>query len=320
MVELARVLLGACQNAHDLIAVDHVAILIHGKATVGIAIEGNAHDGAGGLDHGLQLLRMGGAGVLVDVVAVRRRVDDGHVGAGAAQGFRSDHGRGAVRAVGHDLQALQRRRLRLVRTDRHDGGNQMVDVQVGCGGGVMADTTHAGAGRTIPILAEHRFDLVFLGVGQLEAAAGEELDAVVGHRIVGCGDHRAHFHVEHGRQVCDARRRDDAGVDHVEAAGGHASGQCGGKEIAGNSCITTDQRTATAFEFAPLVIAQHTHRGVTQIERQLCRQIPIRQSSNAVGSEHTWHESQILAICKRYFRDLSYSTVPPKPAGDDAIA
>ena len=70
----------------------------------------------------------------------------------------------------------------------------------------------------------------------------------------------------------------------------------------------------------PGVLNQHTHRGVTQIERQLCRQIPIRQSSNAVGSEHTWHESQILAICKRYFRDLSYSTVPPKPAGDDAIA
>ena len=43
-------------------------------------------------------------------------------------------------------------------------------------------------------------------------------------------------------------------------------------------------------------VIQHTHCGIAQIERQLCGQVPVCQSSNAVGSEHTWHESQVLAI------------------------
>ena len=71
VIEFAGVLLGAGQNTHNLIAVDHVAILIHGQATVGIAIEGYTHGRIGSLDHGLQLLRMGGTGVLVDVIAIR---------------------------------------------------------------------------------------------------------------------------------------------------------------------------------------------------------------------------------------------------------
>ncbi len=243
---------------------------------------------------------MRGTGVLVDVVAVRGRVDDVHVGTGAAQCLRSDHGSRAVRAVGDDLQALQRGRLGFVRANGGDGGHQMVDVQVrGCGG-VVADAAHAGAGRALPVLAEHGLDVVFLGVGQLEAAAGEELDAVVGHRIVGCGDHGPHLDIQHGGQVGDARRRDDARVDHIEAAGGHASRQGRGKKITGDSGITADERAATSLEFAfGVVPAQYAHRGVAQIERQLCGQILVRQSSNAVGSEHTWHESQILAISKR---------------------
>ncbi len=80
----------------------------------------------------------------------------------------------------------------------------MVDVQVGCGCRV-ADTSHACTGRAFPILAEHVFDFVFFGVRQFESAACEEFDAVVGHGIVGCGDHGTHFHVQHGGQVCDAR-------------------------------------------------------------------------------------------------------------------
>ena len=183
--QLALGLLGPGQDAHDLVAVDHVAVLVHGQAAVGVAIEGHAHHGVGGLDHGLQLLGVGGAGVLVDVVAIRRGVDHHHLGARTAQRLRGHHRGGAVRAVGHDLQPLERLGLGLVRADRGDGGDQVVDIQVGGGHRVMADASHAGAGGTFPVLAEHRLDLVFLGVGQLESAACEELDAVIRHRIVG---------------------------------------------------------------------------------------------------------------------------------------
>ena len=173
----------------------------------------------------------------------------------------------------------------------------MVDVQVGRGHGVVAHAAHTGTGRAFPILAKHGFDLVFLGVGKFETATGEEFDAIVRHRIVGRGNDRTHFDIEHGSQVGHAGSRNDAGVDHVEAAGAHARGQCRCEKIAGHSRITPHQRTAASFELAPTTVtAQHTHRGIAHIKRQLCGQVPVCQSSNAVGSEHTWHESQILAI------------------------
>ena len=297
VVEFARVFLGTCKNAHDLIAVDHIAFAVYGKATVGVTVECHAQVGSGCLDHGLQLFGVCGSGVLVDVVAVWRSVDHAHVGSCAAQRFRRDHGGGAVGAVSHDFQAFQRCRLGLVRPDGGDCGYQMVDVQVGCGCRVVADTSHACTGRAFPILTEHVFDFVFFGVRQFESAACEEFDAVVGHGIVGCGDHGTHFHVQHGGQVCDARGWNNARVDHIETACGHACRQCCGEKIAGNAGITADQCATTTVEFAFVsIIAKHAHRSIAQIQCKLCGQSPIRQSSNTVCSEHTWHESQVLAI------------------------
>ena len=65
VVEFARVFLGARENAHDLIAVDHIAFAVYGKATVGVTVECHAQVGTGCLDHGLQLFGMRGSGVLL---------------------------------------------------------------------------------------------------------------------------------------------------------------------------------------------------------------------------------------------------------------
>ena len=180
----------------------------------------------------------------------------------------------------------------------------MVDIQVGGGHRVMADASHAGAGRTFPVLAEHRLDLVFLGVGQLESAACEELDAVIRHRIVGGGDHRAHLHVEHAGQVGHARGRDDARIDHVEPSGAHAGRQRGGQEVAGHAGVAADQRTPPTLRTIILRtgIPQHAHRGVAQIERQLRGQVAVRQSSYTIGSKHLGHElrlSSAMAASRR---------------------
>ena len=162
----------------------------------------------------------------------------------------------------------------------------------------MADTPHTGSGRAFPILAEHGLDLVFLAVGQLETATGEEFNAIVGHGIMGGGDHRSHLDVEHGGQEGHARSGDDAGIDHVESAGAHARGQCGSEKIAGHSRIPADQCTATTFRLPLLgfAIPQHAYGGIAQIQRQLRGQVPIRQSSNAIGSKHVRHEYSVLAI------------------------
>ncbi len=58
----------------------------------------------------------------------------------------------------------------------------------------------------------------------------------------------------------------NARVDHIETACGHACRQCCGEKIAGNAGITADQCATTAIEFAfAAVIAKHAHRGIAQI-------------------------------------------------------
>ena len=192
----------------------------------------------------------------------------------------------------------------------------MVDVQVGGGGLVVAHAADAGAGRAVPVLAEDGLDVVLFGVGQLEAAAREELDAVVGHRVVRGGDHRTHFDVEHGSQVGDARGRDDARVDHVEAAGRHAGRQGRRQKIAGDAGIAADKRAAAPLGLIVLRagIPQHAHGGVAQIERQLRGQITVGQSTDTIGSEHTWHvptSSLFPAVITVHHRTRTRPRPPP---------
>ena len=80
-----------------MVTVDHVPLLVHGQATIGVAVEGEAHVQVVLLHQLLQVLDMGGAAVLVDVEAVRRVAH--HVGIGA-QGVEHALGDLPGRAVG----------------------------------------------------------------------------------------------------------------------------------------------------------------------------------------------------------------------------
>ena len=91
----------------------------------------------------------------------------------------------------------------------------MVDVQVGCGCREVADTSHACTGRAFPILREHVSISVFFGVRQFESAACEEFDAVVGHGIVGCGDHGTPFPRSARRSGMRRQGLNNARVDHI---------------------------------------------------------------------------------------------------------
>ena len=56
---------------------------------------------------------------------------------------------------------------------------------------VVFDLTDCSAGRTIPRSVEKLLNLVFNLVGKLIAAVSEELNTVIGHRVVRSGDHDA---------------------------------------------------------------------------------------------------------------------------------
>src|SRR5690606_10551072 len=121
------------------------------------------------------------AAALVDLAAVGAVADHVHGGAGGAQGGGAGEVGRAVGAVGDDRQPVQG----LV-----EGLDEVADVLVH-GTRVGGDGAHAVALRAVPLLVHARLDGVLDLVRQLGAAAGEELDAVVGGGVVGGGDHHA---------------------------------------------------------------------------------------------------------------------------------
>ena len=177
-------------------------VVVDGQAAVGVAVEGEADVGAV-LDHGrLERLEVGRAAAVVDVEAVGLGVDRDHLGAGAAQRQRPGLGRRAVGAVDDDLEAGRA------------GGRwcrRRWATYSSIGRVVRAHPADRGAGRALPGLAQPRLDRDLDRVVELVAAAGEELDAVVGHRVVGGADDiTPRSALERVGQVGDAGRRQHA--------------------------------------------------------------------------------------------------------------
>src|SRR5699024_5571110 len=131
-------------------------------------------------------------------------VNDDDVGPRLAQGVRGDVAGGPVGAVDGDPQTLERA------PGRRD---QVVDVAAVRGLGVLLDAAHAVARGALPVGVQAGLDGVLERVGELEATAGEELDAVVRHRVVRGGDDHAEVDVQGGGQVRDAGRRQHPDVD-----------------------------------------------------------------------------------------------------------
>ena len=81
---------------------------------------------------------------------------------------------------------------------------------------VRRDAADVAADRPLPRLADVRLDLALEGVVELHASAGQELDAVVGHGVVGGTDHHAHVGAEGVGQVGDAGGRQHPEADDVD--------------------------------------------------------------------------------------------------------
>src|SRR5690606_6750868 len=100
------------------------------------------------------------------------------------------------------------------------GGDQVVDVAAVGEGDVVADPADVGAERALPLGAETGLDLVLDGVLELEAAPGEELDAVVRHGVVRGGDDDSEVDVVAGGQVGDTRGGQHADLGDVDSGAG----------------------------------------------------------------------------------------------------
>ena len=156
---------------------------------------------------------MGRPAFVVDVVPVGRGVDDDDVGARPAQSLGGDGAGGPVRAVDDDSQAGQ------FDVDRPD---EVLDVNRVCHFDGGFDPAHAFADGPVPFGAEEGFDLVLDGVFELEPAARKELDAVVGHRVVGGGDHHAEVDVLGGCEIGQPGGGQHIDLFDVDAGAGQA--------------------------------------------------------------------------------------------------
>ena len=277
-MELAALLEVQGQDRHDLVAVDDLARRVDGEAAVGVAVEGHADVGAVLAHRGLQRLEVGGADAVVDQPAVGAVADHVHGRAGAAQRLRAGDRGGAVGAVGDDGEALEG-----AVQGPDEVGHVLLDRAL-----VAGDGADVGALRALPLLPEAGLDRVLDLVGQLRAAAGEELDPVVGGGVVGGGDHHAEVRARGLHEIGEARRGQHLGVEHVHARGGEAGADRGGEEVPRGTRVAGDDRAGTgAAEGAERT--EHVRRAHGQLHRELRGDVVVGASAHSVGAEESCH-------------------------------
>ena len=258
--------------------------MVDSQATVRVAVVGDTEVAAGLDDGGLQAFGVRRTGVAVDVASVRFGVDDRDIGAEFAEHRRPEFVGGTIRAVDGDLHAAQVGACRL---------DQVRDVGFAGPRMVRIDLANTVAGGTFPLGVHERLDLVLDRVRQLVAAVREELDAVVGHRVVGCRDHDAQVHgVFRGRQVGDGRGGHDADTRHVHASAGKARSERVIQELTRNTGIASDNcaglgavRSSGGTELAG--------GGLAELQREVRSDVNVCQSSHAVRAEHSGHSVSV---------------------------
>jgi hypothetical protein len=102
---LLQEVLGA--DGHGMVAVHHLALVIHQNNPVAVPVQGDAQIGVMAADHGLQDGGVGGTALPVDVAAVGPDAEGDDLGPQLRQHRGSDPVGGAMGAVQSDLEAVQ---------------------------------------------------------------------------------------------------------------------------------------------------------------------------------------------------------------------
>ena len=284
--------------------------MVHREAPVGVTVEGQAEVRRRREHRLLQVLGMGGATARVDVDAVRGRVDGGHRCPSRLEGRDGGLVGGAVGAVEDDGQACQgfRGPQRL---------HQVCDVGVD-GMMLVNDAPHLVPDGPLPLLPHPVLDGVLQGIVELHAAAGEELDPVVGHVVVGCGDHHSEVGAVLAHEVGRSRRGNHPDTQHIDAGAGQPRTDRGLQELAGGAGVAGHQSGR---------LPPPEHPGLTesvgcrnrQVEGQFSSQFLIRDAAHAVGSEESSHAGKLRPCCGSHARlrctGPGAAKTPPRIAG-----
>ena len=271
-------------DIHDLIAVQHLAPLVYGKAAVRVAVKGEAHVQMMLPDVELQALNVGGAAVRVDVHAVRLIVDDIGLGPQRVKHRPADHPGAAVGAVQTNLVLF-----------KGPGGQagEVADIAVAAGVEIdgLAYLSLGGPGEVSGITVDECFQLCLKGIVHLLAHAVHQLDAVVIKRIVAGGDHHAAVEILRTGDVTDAGSGGNVEQICVRAGGGDTRRQSVFKHIGGTPGVLADHDAGGVLRVLPAVIpAQKT----AHLEGVLRRQINAGLAPETVCTKIFTHQNNKL--------------------------
>jgi hypothetical protein len=267
----------ARDHVEQLVAVvDRPARIRHDEA-IAVAVQRDAQVGLVPQHRRLQLRGRGGAEQVVDVEAVRRHAHRHHVRAQLVEHVRRHAVGRAVGAIHHQLQPAQvemRRKRRLAELDVAPARIVHAPRAPQVRGRIAADR-----------LLEQALDLGFHGVGQLEAVAREELDAVVRVGIVRGADYHARLQAQCARQVSHARRGQRAAQQHIDARGGESRLECRLDHVAGDARVLADQH-AGPVRLGPLAPREHLAGGVAEAQHEVRRHRRLAHGApHSVGAE-----------------------------------
>ena len=181
-----------------------------------------------------------------------------------------------MRAVDHHAQPVER---------AGRGEEQVIGV-AGVGVvGQVADPADRRAGGAVAQDVDPFLDRVLDGVGQLVPSGGEQLDAVVRHRVVRRGDHHAEIGVEGAHQVRDGGRGQHADAERIGARSGEPGDDRGFQHLAAGPRIAADDgdRAVRAVAFGQDVRG----RGGERHRELRGEHLAVGEAAHAVGTEQT---------------------------------
>src|SRR6266513_1920201 len=300
-------------SVEQLVAVIRTPGSVDDQDAVAVAVQCNSQVGSLIFHLGDQGLGRGGAKSLIDIETVGPDADRDDVGAQLMEHVGRDVVGRAMRAVDDDLHAFQ---VELGREGR------LAELDVAPAGIVDAPRASQAGGLVAAHWPLHlRFDRRLGAVGQLEAVAGEELDAVVGVRIVRRADDYAGREPQRAREVGDPWRRQRAAKQHIDSRGGEACLERGLDHVARDARVLADQHG----RMRPLP-RQHLARGIAEPQHEVGGHRALaHRAAHAVGAEiipaHAlWYASQTPMTSRVSRTSCTRSIFAPLCSASKAIA
>ncbi len=259
---------------HQLVAVENGAVFVGHDQPVGVAIERDPDIGAPRQHLPAHLLGRQRTAFAVDVEPVRRHRDREHLGAEFPEHGRGDLVGRAVRAIDDHAQPVEPQPFGKALLDELDIAAGRIVEPLGA-----AELGRAGA--PLRPLAERGLDLTLELVGQLVAIRSEQLDPVIGKRVVRSGNDDADIGPQAACQHRDRRGRQRPDQDDIHSHRDEAGGQRRFQHVAGKSRVLADHDEVLVRPVVEAFADRHRH-----LERRLRRhRFGIGGASDAVCPE-----------------------------------